>query len=75
MPNFWQTGALRILKIQWFPLSILIFGQKTCFYDPPSLKFHNRTDINQHYLQKYYSKIEERPGLEVYYVIFNRTAL
>ena len=26
MPNFWRTGAPRILKIQWFPLSILIFG-------------------------------------------------
>ena len=42
MPNYRQTG---ILKIQWFSLSILIFGQKSCFLDPPSLKFHNRTDI------------------------------
>ena len=31
MPNFWRTGAPRILKIQRFPLSILIFGQKFCF--------------------------------------------
>ena len=23
-----------ILKIQWFPLSILIFGQKSCFLGP-----------------------------------------
>ena len=41
MPNFWRT----ILKIQWFPLSILIFCQTSCFLGP-TLKFHNRTDIN-----------------------------
>ena len=33
-PNFWRTGASLILKIQWFPLSILIFGQKSCFLRP-----------------------------------------
>ena len=32
--NFWQTGAPLILKIQLFPLSILIFGQKSCFLGP-----------------------------------------
>jgi hypothetical protein len=26
MPYFWQSGAPCILKIQWFPLSIFIFG-------------------------------------------------
>ena len=34
MPNFWWTGAPRILKIQSFPLSILIFGQKSYFLWP-----------------------------------------
>ena len=34
MFNFWGTGAPRILKIQWFPLSILIFGQTFCFLGP-----------------------------------------
>ena len=38
MPNFWQTGAPHILKIQWFPLSILIFGQKSCFLGPTIFK-------------------------------------
>ena len=38
MPNFWRTGAPRILKIQWFPLSILIFGQKCCFLGPTIFK-------------------------------------
>ena len=31
MPNFWQTGAPRILKIHWFPPSISNGGQKSCF--------------------------------------------
>ena len=38
MPNFWRTGAPIILKIQWFPLSILIFGQKSCFLGPTIFK-------------------------------------
>ena len=38
MPNFWWTGALHILKIQWFPLSLLIFGQKSCFLGPTIFK-------------------------------------
>ena len=38
MSNFWQTGAPRILKIRWFPLSILIFDQKFCFLGPTILK-------------------------------------
>ena len=38
MPNFWRTGAPRILKIQWFPLSILISGQKSCFLGPTIFK-------------------------------------
>ena len=38
MPNFWRTGAHCILKIQWFPLSILIFGQKSCFLGPTIFK-------------------------------------
>ena len=32
------AGAPRILKIQWFPLSILIFGQKSCFLGPTIFK-------------------------------------
>ena len=38
MPNFWRTGAPRSLKIQWFPLSILFFGQKSCFLGPTIFK-------------------------------------
>ena len=38
MPNFWRTGAPPILKIQWFPLSILIFGQNSCFLGPTIFK-------------------------------------
>ena len=38
MPNFWRSGAPRILKIQWFPLSILIFGPKSCFLGPTIFK-------------------------------------
>ena len=38
MPNFWQTGAPHILNIQWFPLRILIFGQKSCFLGPTIFK-------------------------------------
>ena len=40
--NFWRTGAPRILKIQWFPLSILIFGQKFCFLGP---NFNSTTEL------------------------------
>ena len=29
---------------------MLIFGQRAAFKDPPSLKFHDRTDINVHTL-------------------------
>ena len=25
---------------------MLILGQKSCIWEPPSFKFHNRTDIN-----------------------------
>ena len=45
--TFWQTV---IHKIKWFPLRILIFGQKPK-KDPPSLKFHNQTDFK---LSKWY---------------------
>ena len=38
MTNFWRTGAPGIFKIQWFPLSILIFGQKYCFLGPTIFK-------------------------------------
>ena len=43
MPNFWWTGASRILKIQWFPLSILIFRQKSCFLGPTIFKIPQPT--------------------------------
>ena len=43
MPIFWQTGAPHILKIQWFPLSILIFGQKSCFLGPTI--FNSTTEL------------------------------
>ena len=32
MFKFWRTGAPRILKIQWCPLSLLIFGQKKLLF-------------------------------------------
>ena len=38
MPNFQQAGAPRILKIQWFHLNILIFGQKSAFLGPSIFK-------------------------------------
>ena len=34
MLNFWQTGSSRILKIQRFPLSMSILGQKACILGP-----------------------------------------
>ena len=36
--TFWQTGAPRILKIQRFPLSISILGQKACILGPTIFK-------------------------------------
>ena len=38
MPDFWRIGAPHFLKIQWFPLNILIFGQKSCFLGPAIFK-------------------------------------
>ena len=38
MPNFWLTGAPCISKIQWVPLSIFIFGQKSSFFKPTIFK-------------------------------------
>ena len=32
--TFWQTVTYFIRKIQWFPLSMLIFGHKYCFLGP-----------------------------------------
>ena len=49
IPNLWQTGAPRILKIQCFPLSTYVYwclAKNLAFQDPPPLKFHNQTDIN-----------------------------
>ena len=39
MPNFWWTKYNDFLQVCWF-LAINL-----AFYDPPSLKFHNRNDI------------------------------
>ena len=36
--TFWQTGAPRILKIQQFPLSMLILGQKAFILGPTFFK-------------------------------------
>ena len=44
-PNFWPAAIHCIHKIQWFLLGMLICGQKFCFQDPPSFKFHKRNDI------------------------------
>ena len=38
MANFWQTVIYCNHKIQWFPLSMLIFGQKSCFFGPTMFK-------------------------------------
>ena len=38
MPNFWRTGAPRILKIQRFPLSMSFLGQKACILGPTIFK-------------------------------------
>ena len=40
---FLWTGAPRILKIWWFPLSILIFGQKSFFFGPTISKIPQPT--------------------------------
>ena len=46
-----KVNFLCILKIQWFPLSILIFGQKSCFLGPTIFKIPQPnwyyTDSNQ----------------------------
>ena len=36
--TFWQTGAPHILKIQRFPLSMSILGQKACILGPTIFK-------------------------------------
>ena len=36
--TFWQTGAPRILKMQRFPLSMSILGQKACILGPTIFK-------------------------------------
>ena len=58
MPNFWQTGAPHIHKIQWFPLSILVFGQKSCFLGPtiykipqPNWHYYTRHNANSNCFQ------------------------
>ena len=45
MPNFWRTGTPRILKMQWFHLSILIFCQNSCFLGPTTELILDRTYI------------------------------
>ena len=52
MPNFWQTDILCIQKIQWIPLSMLIFGQNSCFLGPtffemPQPNWHYQVDIKK----------------------------
>ena len=50
--SLWKVRFLQIVidcstyKIQWFPLRMLIVGQKSCFLEPPFLELHNRNDIN-----------------------------
>ena len=44
-PNFWQTVIHCTQKTQWFPLNLLIFGQKSCFlghtvFEIPQPKWH-----------------------------------
>ena len=52
--NFWHTlihcNYISMYKIQWFPSSRVIFGQNLTFYEPPSLKFQNRSDITTYLL-------------------------
>ena len=44
--NLGRLSAMPIHKLQLFPLSMLIFGKKSWFENPPCLKFHNLTDTN-----------------------------
>ena len=48
-PIFDELTFLVFTKyVQWFILSVIIFGKKFCTSGPTSLKFHNRNDINLH---------------------------
>ena len=45
MPNFWRTVSHRRIFLKKFPLSMLIFGQKSCFlgstiFEIPQLNWH-----------------------------------
>ena len=41
MPNFWQLATTPILKIQEFPLGMLILRQKFSNFVPPAWKLDN----------------------------------
>ena len=45
MPNFWQTVSGWIQKVQWFPLSTLIFVQRSCFLGPRHLVLWKVNDL------------------------------
>ena len=46
IPNFWQLATTQILKIQWFPLGMLILRQKYFkFCTPPYANSTTRTTI------------------------------
>ena len=47
MPNFWWTVILYIHKIQWFPLSMLFFGKKSCFFRTRHL-WNSTTELTEH---------------------------
>ena len=61
MPNFWRTCAPRILKIQWFPLSILIFGQNFCFSGPTIFKIPQPN--RYYYVSSMYTNISFTSGV------------
>ena len=47
--TFWRTVIQQRIFLKQIPLSMLILGQFFAFKDPPSLKFHDRTDITTHF--------------------------
>ena len=48
--TFWGPGILSIPKLQQFPWSKLILGQKFWFLGPLKSKSHNPTDLNMLYI-------------------------
>ena len=51
---YWGSQVVQTSRYQNFLWACWFLGKKLAFWDPPSLKFHNRTDISvyvPHYVQ------------------------